>query len=94
MLTTIQHCDIVSVLNIIHHKGENEMNYNLLKGAIAAKGFTQADLAAKIGISPTSLSYKMNGLKEWKSMELKAIKNVLELDDATFVSIFFADNVE
>lgn len=70
------------------------MNYDLLKAQIVAKGLTQSKFAKMLGLSKASFSYKMNGLREWKSMELKSIKRILKLDDATFVSIFFADNVE
>lgn len=70
------------------------MNYDLLNGVIVSKGMTQSELAEKLGLSKASFSYKMNGLRQWKAMELKKIKKILCLDDATFMSIFFADNVE
>ncbi|MBR1780052.1 MAG: helix-turn-helix transcriptional regulator [Oscillospiraceae bacterium] len=55
------------------------MNCNLLRAAMAEKGMTQAQLARAIGISPNSLSRKLNGRRDFLLSEVVAISDVLEL---------------
>lgn len=55
------------------------MNSNLLRAAMAEKGINQAKLADLIGISPNSLSRKMNGRRDFSLAEVVAITEALDL---------------
>ncbi len=63
---------------------------NKLRGAIKAKGYTQAEFAKKIGICEQTLSKKLNrGV--FDSNEMQAMIDILEITDPC--SIFFARQV-
>ena len=47
------------------------MNLRKLKGKIIEKGYTAGQLAKKIGIGNTSMSYKMNQHKPFNLFEIK-----------------------
>lgn len=66
------------------------MDIALLKGIMALKGINQNDLASKLGISPTTLSYKLTKRRDWHLEEMKAIKESLNLTTEQIVTIFFA----
>ena len=66
------------------------MKVNILRGKLAEAGITQRDLAGKLSLSVTSMSRKMNGLNEFTLNEAVQICNVLNLDDADKLRIFFA----
>lgn len=63
------------------------MNANALRGKMAEKGFTQAQVANKIGISTNSLSRKILGKREFTLSEVIRLCNVLEIDEPK--TIFF-----
>lgn len=67
------------------------MNGNLLKGKIVEKGYTQDQLAKRIGISGNSLSRKILGKREFTLSEVIKICNTLEISDPS--AIFFDDSV-
>lgn len=71
----------------------NIINSNLLKGAIVAKGYTQADVAQKIGISKAALNNKINNTSEFTIGEVEAICSLLEISD-NFSAIFFAKKLD
>ena len=54
-------------------------NTNLLKGRIMAKGFTVKKMAEAIGISHTSMSYKINNRREFTVSEIQKICDKLEI---------------
>lgn len=61
---------------------------NELKGRIVANGYTQAQVAKKIGIAPKTFSIKLqNGV--FGSDEIEKMIELLKLEDP--MSIFFAD---
>lgn len=63
---------------------------NDLKGAIIAKGFTQKDMALKLGISPKTFYLKMKkGV--FGSDEIEKMIKILSIKNPT--EIFFAENV-
>ncbi len=64
------------------------MNANLLKGKMAEKNVTQAELAEAIGISANSMSRKLLGKRTFTLSEAVAISNYLEIDKPG--EIFFA----
>ena len=60
---------------------------NELKGLIVKNGFTQSDVAAKMGITPKTFYEKMKkGV--FGSDEIQIMIEILHIDDPT--SIFFA----
>lgn len=64
------------------------------KAALARRGTTAAELAVKIGLSPQSLSYKINNQREFTLSELQKIKNALILSAEEVIKIFFASDGE
>ena len=48
-------------------------NTKLLKAKMVEKGYTLATLSKKIGISRTSMSYKINGKREFTAKEIYSI---------------------
>lgn len=66
------------------------INTNELKGAITAKGFTQKDMASKLGISPKTFYLKMKkGV--FGSDEIEKMIKILSIKNPT--EIFFAESV-
>ena len=60
---------------------------NELRGRIVAKGFTQAEIARKIGIAPKTFSFKMKkGV--FNSDEINKMIEILDIEDPR--EIFFA----
>lgn len=51
--------------------------YPMLKQVMKKAGMTQEELAAKIGVSPVTLSYKLSGKSPLKLIEAVAIKRAL-----------------
>ena len=64
------------------------------KMALVKNQMTMHDLADEIGLSTTSLSYKVNNKIEFRSSEIIAIQNVLKLINVERDEIFFAHNVD
>lgn len=64
-------------------------NQKLLKAKIIAQGLTRAEMAKKIGISLTTLNYKLNGRQEFKLSEVKKICSILNLNKIEREKIFF-----
>lgn len=69
-------------------------NTNKLKGKLAERGLTQAQLAKMIEMSPTTLSFKLNNEIEFKISEAKRIQEALGLSRDERDAIFFGDDVE
>lgn len=65
-----------------------------IKKIIRMKGFTLDTLSKKIGISRTSLSYKINNIVEFNAQEIKHIQKILELSNEQRDHIFFAESVD
>lgn len=65
-----------------------ELKFAKLKGRAKEKGETIKTLAAKIGISPSTLSLKWNGHSMFTMSEMYSLKSILELEsiDAYFFS--------
>lgn len=63
------------------------MHSNLLRAALAQQGMTQGKLAELVGISPNSLSRKLNGKRQFTLGEMEAISRVLELQNPA--AVFF-----
>lgn len=71
-------------------KTEVIFDFSKLRGLMREKGITQDDLAEKINISPTSLSYKLNSKVAFSPKELLKIQRVLEISDNNFKDYFFS----
>lgn len=67
-------------------------NTQQVKSAIVARGLTQAKVARQIGLSPTSLSYKINNRREFKASEIEKLCEILDISDVPYY--FFADGVD
>ena len=65
------------------------MNKNKLKGKIRKKGLTYKILAKKIGISVTSVNYKVNGQNLFNHEEMIKLREILRLTDNEIIEIFF-----
>ena len=63
------------------------MNYGKLRGAMAEKGVSQAELAQLIGISLNSLNRKLNGRTDFTVKEASEIASALDIEDP--VTCFF-----
>lgn len=63
------------------------LDVNALKAEMVKNGYTQAKLAAEIGISPRTLSNKLK-TGDFGNKEMEVIINVLSIKDP--MSIFFA----
>lgn len=61
------------------------LNSNLLRAAMAERGFSQAQLAQAIGISENSMSRKLNGKREFRLSEVVAITEVLGLKEPQLI---------
>ncbi len=60
---------------------------NKLRSLIVERGMTQSFVAEKLGISPQSLSYKINNRVEFKASEIETLCSLLSIKDKD--SIFF-----
>lgn len=67
------------------------VNSILLKARMVEKGYTQDELAKKIGISPQSLNYKINNIREFKVSEIYRICKILGIKNKD--SYFFVSDV-
>lgn len=55
------------------------MNRAELRAAIARKGLMMKDISEALGISPTTLYYKLIGRTEFKESEIRTLVKVLTL---------------
>ena len=62
---------------------------NLLKAAIVKAGYTQGKYAQLIGISPNSLTARLNGERQFTVDEVDKTRVVLDIDNAEICAIFF-----
>lgn len=63
---------------------------NKLKGAIMSAGFTQAEIADKIGISSTAMNNKITNKSRFKADEVQKLTQILGLSRSESDLIFFA----
>jgi len=65
------------------------MKANLLRAKIKERCKTQSEIADEIGISPNSLSRKLNGKREFTASEICKLKKSLEIEDAEVINEIF-----
>lgn len=70
------------------------VNTRQLKAAIAGKGFTQAEVATKIGISKASFNYKILNRHDFKLNEVKSLCDLLDISNDAMTAIFFAKTID
>lgn len=70
------------------------MNITHLKSIMVLHGDTQADLAAAIGINPTSINLKLTQKREFKQTEIEAIAKRYHLTPKDVCDIFFKGGEE
>ena len=58
------------------------MNHAKLRGKIAESGRTQAQIAADLGISPNTMTKKMNNRAEFNLSEVIKLCEILEIRSA------------
>lgn len=56
-------------------------NTNLIKSKIREYGYTQQEVAKKIGISYQSLSDKINNKKDFKASEIEKLCNLFSIEN-------------
>ena len=71
-----------------------KFNYSKLLGRIRERGFTQASLAAAIGISKCTLSAKLNNQNYFLSSEIVSICEILNILAKDIPSYFFTQQVQ
>lgn len=69
-------------------------NTHELKVIMYDRKITIKKLAEIIGVSTTTLSYKINNDREFTSSEIVSIQKALNLSNEQRNMIFFADNVD
>ena len=69
-------------------------NSNELRAALTRKGMTQEQVAEALGITTATLNYKINNKREFKTSEVKALVDLLEIKKEDIDKIFFANDVD
>lgn len=64
-------------------------DYSKLLGRLREKGFTQSELAAKIGLSECTLNKKLKSKSEFKQSEMRSIMNLMDVELDEVSSYFF-----
>jgi transcriptional regulator with XRE-family HTH domain len=67
-----------------------KFNYSKLLGRIREFGMTQAQVAVLIGITPATLSTKLNNKSCFTSDEIDAISNLLQISVEEIGGYFYA----
>ena len=71
----------------VYAGGENNMTKNSLKSFRVKFGFTQKDIADKLGISTTAYSFKETGKNQFTLKEAKEIANLF---NTTIDNVFYS----
>ena len=66
-----------------------QFNYSKLLGRIREFGFTQKEVATRIGILPTTLSLKLNHKARFTAVEIDAICKLLDIAIEDIGTYFF-----
>lgn len=65
-----------------------------LKSMLVRRGITLEEISSQIGLSKTSLSYKINNKRQFTATEIAKLSNILGLSANERDEIFFGINVE
>lgn len=63
------------------------------RGKVISEGYTLAEVAEKLQISPATLNRKMSGVSDFTRIELQRLRNILSMSDAEMNDIFFAEEL-
>ena len=69
-------------------------NTKKLKGAITASGFTQAEVAEKMGISATAFNNKITNKSRFTANDIVLLRKLLNLSRDEVDAIFFNEEVD
>lgn len=69
-------------------------DYSKLKGRIREKYGNQEDFANAIGLTPTTISFKINGKAKWRQDEIVKAAKLLEISKDEIVDYFFNYEVQ
>lgn len=69
------------------------MNAQLLKDKIKDSGLKITYVAEKCGLTYQGFSNKLNGINDFKLVEADKLRQILNISNADFESIFFDDDV-
>lgn len=75
-------------------KNKMKWEYSKLKGKIKEIYDTQEAFSKEIGLSATSLNYKLNNQIQFRQEEIYAMINALSLEDSEIRVYFFTSFVE
>ena len=70
-----------------------QFNYNKLRGRIKEKGYTQEDIAKKIGIAESTFSLRLNNQSLFIQDEINEIIKILEIPAEEIKPYFFEEKV-
>lgn len=70
------------------------INKDKLKAKITENGYSREKIAEILGISPTSLNYKLNEKRQFKANEILILGKVLKIKDKDLAKYFFISNAE
>ena len=65
------------------------VNSRKIKGRLKELGFTQEELANKMGITQSTLSHKINNTRTFKLDEARVLGKILEIKEDDFNLYFF-----
>ncbi len=65
------------------------INSNYVKSLIVAKGLSQSDIAANMGITRSAFNMKLNGRAPFKGLELLQLAEILDIKMATDIKKFY-----
>ena len=71
-----------------------KFDYSKLLGRIKEYGFTQERIAAKIGMSVSTLSFKLNNKAFFTQKEIRKISDLLEIETDEIGLYFFTLRVQ
>lgn len=81
------------VKNEKQQEGKTMIDYTSLNKKVKDSGMTKAFIAKKLGITRASLYDKLSGKRSFDAAEIGTLKEVLHLDDESFLAVFFNSNV-
>ena len=67
------------------------MNVKLLKSTMALNNDNNKTLAKKLNITPSAISYKMNGKNKFNTKQMNFIRKEYNLSEVEFVEIFIKE---
>lgn len=94
LLHNAKRCDNILLLHsaILERSGKM-VNTLKLKGKMAELGYNQKDVAKQLGISPATVSQKLNNVRPMTLLEANTLSEFLEIEDKDFKEYFFVEKI-